>query len=414
MGDLMINSEGKGQTVTDELGERKYYLDWLRIIAILLVFLYHSTMFFGTELWHINNNVSDPYLSTFTYAFLTVLGMPLFFFIAGLSTFIAFSVMEKRDIKYRNYISLRFVRLMIPFFVGIVSHIPLQIYLERVNSGAFSGSFLDFYLNQLFKGIYEDGGNFPIFGNHLWFLVILFLFSLVTMNFFLFLRKEKNQTRIVSFLENPRVLFLFPVLILLSELIQALLDTPLVFGGWNILSHLLFYIFGFILAFNQQLMETLGKYIKIIFGIMTIAISLTFLMIVFFFDGVIHFKDVEVLFFVIRITFAWSGVLFILWLGNRYLNRDSKYRKDLNDLVLPFYILHQTVLIVVGFFIIQLELDVLMKFLLIFSLSFVSIIILLLIIREENTLRFLFGMKMKEDKSIRRWIKFGKDNQGSS
>jgi hypothetical protein len=161
-------------------------------------------------------------------------------------------------------------------------------------------------------------------------------------------------------------------------------------------------------------METLGQYIKIIFGIMAIAISLTFLMIVFFFDGIIRFKDVEVLFFVIRITFAWSGVLFILWLGNRYLNRDSKYRKDLNDLVLPFYILHQTVLIVVGFFIIQLELDVLMKFLLIFSLSFVSIIILLLIIREENTLRFLFGMKMKEDKSIRRWIKFGKDNQGSS
>ena len=111
------------------------------------------------------------------------------------------------------------------------------------------------------------------------------------MNFFLFLRKEKNQAKIVSFLENPRVLFLFPVLILISELIQALIDTPLVFGGWNIVSHLLFYIIGFILAFNQQLMETLGQYIKIIFGIMTIAISLTFLMIVFFFDGVIRFKD---------------------------------------------------------------------------------------------------------------------------
>jgi surface polysaccharide O-acyltransferase-like enzyme len=142
---------------------------------------------------------------------------------------------------------------------------------------------------------------------------------------------------------------------------------------------------------------------------MTIAISLTFLMIVFLFDGVIRFKDVEVLFFVIRIAFAWSGVLFILWLGNRYLNRDSKHRKGLNELVLPFYILHQTVLIVVGFFIIQLELDLLMKYLLILSLSFVIISILLFIIREENTLRFLFGMKTKEEKSIRRWIKYGKD-----
>jgi hypothetical protein len=127
--------------------------------------------------------------------------------------------------------------------------------LERLNSGAFTGSFIDFFLNEFFfNGIYEDGGNFAIFGNHLWFLVVLFLFSLVTMNFFLFLRKEKNQAKIVSFLENPLVLFLFPVLILISELIQALLDTPLVFGGWNIVSHLLFYIIGFILAFNQQLM----------------------------------------------------------------------------------------------------------------------------------------------------------------
>lgn len=404
----MINAEGKGQTVTDELGERKYYLDWLRIIAILLVFLYHSTMFFGSEPWHLKNNVVDSNISTFTYAFLTVLGMPLFFFIAGLSTFIALSVMEKRNIENRKYISMRFVRLMIPFFVGMVSHIPLQIYLERVNAGAFSGSFLDFYLNEAFNGIYENGGNFAIFGNHLWFLVILFLFSLVTMNFFLFLRKEKNQAKIASFLENPRVLFLFPVLMLLSELIQAYLDTPLVFGGWNLLSHLLFYIFGFILAFNQQLMTTLGKHIKMLFGITAIAITLTFLMIVFLINGIIRFRDVEVVFFVIRVTFAWSGVLFILWLGYRYLNRDSKNRKFLNELVLPFYILHQTVLIVLGFFIIQLELDVLMKFLLILSSAFVSISILLLIIREENTLRFLFGMKMRENKSIRRWIKSGK------
>ncbi len=405
----MINSEEKGQTVTDELGERKYYLDWLRIIAILLVFLYHSTMFFGSEPWHLKNNVVDSNISTFTYAFLTVLGMPLFFFIAGLSTFIAFRVMEKRNIENRKYISLRFVRLMIPFFVGIVSHIPLQIYLERVNVDAFSGTFLDFYLFEYFNGIYETGGgNFALLGNHLWFLVILFLFSLVTMNFFLFLRKEKNHAKIASFLENPRVLFLFPVLILVSELIQALLDTPLVFGGWNLFSHLLFYIFGYILAFNQQLMETLGKHIKIIFGLTAISITLTFLIIVSLLEGVFRFRDVEVFFFVIRVSFAWSGVLFILWLGYRYLNRDSKNRKFLNELVLPFYILHQTVLIVLGFFIIQLELDVLMKFLLILSSAFVCISILLLIIREENTLRFLFGMKMRKNKSIRRWIKRGK------
>ena len=256
-----MNSKNKEIKAADTTFERKYYLDWLRIIAILLVFLYHGTKFFDAEDWHLKNNVIDSNISALM-SFLTAIGMPLFFIISGMGTFYAFEFLEKRNIGNREYISVRFIRLMIPFFVGLVSHIPLQIYFERLNSGAFTGSFIDFYL-QYFNGIYEFGGNFSILGNHLWFLVILFLFSLLTVNLYRYLRKEKNQIKISSFFKNPRALFLFPIPILLSELIypHVITEIPL-FGGWNIFSHLLYYIFGFILAFDKQLITTIDKHIK--------------------------------------------------------------------------------------------------------------------------------------------------------
>ena len=35
--------------------ERRYDIDWLRVVAILAVFLYHCARFFGPEGWHLKN-----------------------------------------------------------------------------------------------------------------------------------------------------------------------------------------------------------------------------------------------------------------------------------------------------------------------------------------------------------------------
>jgi surface polysaccharide O-acyltransferase-like enzyme len=201
---------------------------------------------------------------------------------------------------------------------------------------------------------------------------------------------------------------------LISELIYPYItDIPL-FGGWNIFSHLLYYIFGFILAFDKQLIRTIDKHIKKPLVINFLSIIFLLFLLTFFYEDIFGttpnvFLFSETFFWFFRVIFAWTGLALLLSFGNKYLNRDSNTRKSLNELVLPFYILHQTILIILGFFIIQLEFGILIKYLLIISSSFVCIFLLLLIIREENTLRFLFGMKMKEDKNIRRWIKIGKN-----
>ena len=39
--------------------ERRYDIDWLRIIAVFLVFIYHCSRFFDLNDWHVKNNELD-------------------------------------------------------------------------------------------------------------------------------------------------------------------------------------------------------------------------------------------------------------------------------------------------------------------------------------------------------------------
>ncbi len=244
-------------------------------------------------------------------------------------------------------------------------------------------------------------------------MVILFLFSLLTLNFFTFLQKEKNQRKILAFLQNRCSLCLLPILIFLSEfLYTALTDLPH-FGGWNVFSLLLYYIYGFVLVSDAQLMEKIEKNVKEIIIITSFSFIGLLVVTSFFYEDIFLptpnvYLLSEPLFWLFRCIFAWSGLLLILLIGYKYLNEESRPRKFLNELVLPFYILHQTILLLFGFFIIQLNEGILLKYFLVIIPSFICIFILLLIIREENTLRFLFGMRLKQGKSILRLVKRNK------
>jgi len=63
--------------------------------------------------------------------------------------------------------------------------------------------------------------------------------------------------------------------------------------------------------------------------------------------------------------------------------------------VLPFYILHQTVIVAIAFYVVGWNLMVIEKYLIIVLASFAMICVLLYPVRQINLLRFLFGMRLK-------------------
>jgi hypothetical protein len=78
----------------------------------------------------------------------------------------------------------------------------------------------------------------------------------------------------------------------------------------------------------------------------------------------------------------------------RYLAVDRPFLRVANEAVLPFFILHQTVLLIVGYFVMTWQIQDALKWVIVFISSFIIIILLyVLLVRKFELLRFLFGMK---------------------
>jgi fucose 4-O-acetylase-like acetyltransferase len=136
MKSLKVEKSGKVKSKP----ERRYDIDWLRVLAMLSVFLFHCARFFDYEDWHVKNIQLDLGLSVFV-SFVILWIMPLFFLLSGEGSYFSLSFRTSG-----KYITERFKRLVVPFLFGtFIVLIPLQVYIERVSHLQFVGSFIEFY-----------------------------------------------------------------------------------------------------------------------------------------------------------------------------------------------------------------------------------------------------------------------------
>ena len=101
----------------------------------------------------------------------------------------------------------------------------------------------------------------------------------------------------------------------------------------------------------------------------------------------------------LSIFLAWSCGITAIGFAKQYFNRDSDFRKLANEAIYPFYLLHQPVIVVIGYFVIQWDIPVLLKAVIMVLSAFTVIVTLYwFIIRPFNPFRVIFGMKMKMKK----------------
>ncbi len=366
---------------------RRHDLDWLRVLAMLTVFLFHCARFFDGDDWHVKNNQLDFGLSVFV-GIVAQWIMPLFFVLSAHSAY--YSLSHRND---RQYISERFFRLIIPLLFGIFVLIPPQVYIERVSHSQFVGSFIDFFPHY-FDGFYGFGGNFAWMGLHLWYLEMLFVFSLITLPLFRFLRKETVQsflTRAAIFFKKPGTIFLQAVPIAVMELIVNNQPEGIGrrdFGGWSPLTYLVFFILGYLLASEKQfkLIQQRHRRIALAVGVITSTLG-------FFWLGA-GYSSRAWLFAFLRALNSWSWLIALLGFGSKYLSFNNELLKYATEAVLPFYALHQTVIVIIGFYIASWDASVSAKFLIISTVSLAAIVALYeMAIKRVKVKRFLFGMK---------------------
>jgi len=91
---------------------------------------------------------------------------------------------------------------------------------------------------------------------------------------------------------------------------------------------------------------------------------------------------------------SWTLVTTLLGYGQIWFNKKSRLLKKNNEAIYSFYILHQTIIIILEYYIIQFDLSILSKIILLVLTSFPLIIIIYkVLIYPFKIPRILFGMK---------------------
>ena len=172
---------------------------------------------------------------------------------------------------------------------------------------------------------------------------------------------------------------------------------PSGYGGWKLPAYLVLFIIAYVLASSPKFEESIekNKRISLISGVV---MSLIVIAIAASFGGAPPSSGVDVSYVVVSTIWAlngWCWVTAILGFGRKYLSFNHKYLKVSNELVLPFYVLHQAIIVAVAFYVVGLNLIVIEKYLLIVLVAFPIIAALLYPVSKLNALRFLFGMRMR-------------------
>lgn len=326
--------------------------------------------------------------------------MPLIFLISGASLYFA---MEKGGAG--KFFKDKVLRLLVPLLVVVFTHAPLQVYLERVTHGQFSGSFFAF-LPHYFDGVYlgtGGHGNFAFHGLHMWYVLILFTFCLVLYPLFRWWKGSGVgvMVRIGNILAFPWTTWLamaFPILLLHLGVSDS--DLEFGAGGWPYLYYIFFLLYGFVIVSHERLQAHLRqmRWLNLSIGVVLSGIYV-------FLDANAANPAIEpwedALGDMVYILSACSLLPAFLGFGMLHLTRNTPFLKYAGEAVLPFYILHQTVLLGIGYFVLGWNISDLAKWAIIFASSFVAVMgTYELLVRRVDILRFLFGMKSKKQGSV--------------
>jgi hypothetical protein len=108
-------------------------------------------------------------------------------------------------------------------------------------------------------------------------------------------------------------------------------------------------------------------------------------------------RQVEIIFDVSALFLSWFTVLAVVGYAQRYLNKPHKWLSHITEALYPFYILHQTVIIWIGYYVCQWDWSIASKFWTISLLTLVSCLAFYFIcIRPFNVMRLLFGLKWRK------------------
>ncbi|CAM3769636.1 acyltransferase [Pontibacter korlensis] len=368
---------------------RRYEFDWLRVLAFSLLIFYHTGMYFVSWDWHVKN----PELSEtmeWPMMFLSQWRMSLIFLVSGVGVYFAMG--------YRSagtFAKDRVKRILLPLVIGMLLVVPPQVYFERVVQGTVS-SYFSFYPS-IFELVPYPEGNFS--WHHLWYLTYIFCYSLLLIPALMYIRRVSISAEGIK----SWMVLVLPALwlslggVLLNERFPA---TNALVNDWA--NHFL-YITVFLIGFLLMKLPSLQEKVRQVRWY-SLAAAVVFVSVLYAFYWL---QDVDIagleldVYYVLKQSNRWFWLMAILGFAMQHLNRRSQYLAQANEMVYPFYILHQTIIVALGFYLRELNWSIGLKFTFISLITFLICFVLIkYVIMQVNWLRVPFGLKAQEKHAV--------------
>jgi peptidoglycan/LPS O-acetylase OafA/YrhL len=377
--------------------QREYYVDWLRVLAVILLFVYHTARIFD-----VNNDfyVKNDHLSTLlTHIVVDTMApwyMPLFFFLAGAATWHALNI--RTAVQYAGE---RFKRLLVPLIAGILLLVPQQTYIGLLSHSDFQESFLQ-YLPRFFEPALMDIPGYYLGGftvAHLWFILYLFIFSIALLPVFLFLKSPHGKAfvHLTASVMKKRFTIFLPALLL------VFINTMIGFEK-NPLYYILYFFYGFIVKADRRFGTAIekDKFVALVLGL-----GIHLLALVDQYSMVSN--DYSAVIGIGRLFVPWLILVALMGYGKKFLDFTNRFLRYVRQASYPIYIMHQTVIVVVGYYVVNCDANLWLKFVLIMSFSIlITFVLYHFVVRKFRAVGFLAGLKPHPNG--RRFKECGREN----
>lgn len=349
---------------------RKHYIDNLRSFCILLLFPYHTAMVFNNfGSFYVHGEIVNSF-SYFIHV-VSVWFMPLLFVLAGISSAYA---LKRRTAK--EYIKERIFKLFIPFAFGLMLLVPAQTYIAEKFHNEYQGGFFEQYSLFFTKQTDLTGYHGGFTPAHLWFLLYLLVISLIALPLMIWYNKREKKLS----LERIGVLKLIP-LFLLPLLMASIAEL----GGKSLGLLFALFILGFFILSEEKILERLEHNCFFLLGF-----SGAFILILIVWYQTI---DSSLVYDIFQRFCMWISILALLGLAKRYLNFNNSTTQYLARASFPIYLFHQTILVIVSYFVLKLSVIAEIQGLMICIISLLITLVCYEIAKHIPPLRFMFGIK---------------------
>lgn len=344
---------------------RRYDIDWLRVIAIALLLIYHVAIGFqpwGVMIGFITNK--EPWQSLWLpMTMLNVWRIPFLFFVSGMGVYFA---MQHRS--FWELINERSLRILLPYLFGAVAIYPISLLL------------LQYY--------YDWKISYTVNAGHLWFLGNIFVYVVLLCPLFYYLKKKQDG----KFVNGLKRLFSTPlglIPIVGIFIAEVLIMKPYPYELYAMTWHgfvlgLLAFFCGFCFVLSGDVFWRM----LLTWRWMFLAIAVPLFVYRVFVVGTINPS-----YLLVVESQCWIFAVFAF--GHKYLNRPGKALSYLSEAAYPVYILHMIFLSIGSLLIFPLSLSAPIKFLLVLLFTFAGCFATFEVVRRVNLLRPLFGMKMR-------------------